>query len=67
MTFFSGIGNYFMLIGLQQPLRPHHVEILNSGSGSKVEAEIQNYPNTEMPKYGKAEMRIFGLWATIRI
>ena len=52
---------------LKPCLAAAHVEILNSGSRSKVGAEIQNYPNTEMPKYRKAENQIFGLWGYIII
>ena len=52
---------------LKPCLAAAHVEILNSGSRSKVGAEIQKYPNTEMLKCRKAEMRIFGLWGYIII
>lgn len=38
-------------------LYAHCVEILNSGRGSKVETEIQNYPNTEMPYLERQKWR----------
>ena len=61
-TYFSISSKLFSDFASALSLAAAHVEILNSGSRSKVGAEIQNYPNTEMPNYRKAEIRLFRRW-----